>query len=101
VIRLGRKINVGYRNGLALNNLPFEVGGITHSLATAPVWTKEMIEARTEAMVKLLSEANKLPGELAGTPCIPWLNDSGRCLQSARLDESGNVTVSNCIESYR
>lgn len=60
---LGRKIDVGYRNGLALNNLPFEVSGTTHTLATAPVWTKEMIGARTEAMVKLLLEANKLPGE--------------------------------------
>jgi len=60
---LGHKINIGYLNGLALNNLPFVLGDITLSLATAPIWSAEMIEARTEAMVNLLLRANKLPGE--------------------------------------
>ncbi|HCJ35047.1 MAG TPA: hypothetical protein DHV65_12220, partial [Ktedonobacter sp.] len=60
---LGHKINIGYRNGLALNNLPFMLGDNTFSLATAPTWSAEMIEARTKAMVNLLLEANKLPGE--------------------------------------
>jgi Protein of unknown function DUF262/Protein of unknown function (DUF1524) len=60
---LGHKINIGYRNGLALNNLPFEANGNTSTLATATTWSAAMIEARTNAMVKLLIEANKLPGE--------------------------------------
>lgn len=60
---LGYKINIGYRNGLALNNLPFLLGDTTLSLATATTWPTEMIEARTKAMVNLLLEANKLPGE--------------------------------------
>lgn len=60
---LGHKINIGYRNGLALNNLPFAFGDTTFSLATAPTWSAELIEARTKAMVELLLEANKLPGE--------------------------------------
>lgn len=60
---LGHKINIGYRNGLALNNLRFEMGGNTCTLASATTWTAEGIEARTKAMVTLLIEANKLPGE--------------------------------------
>jgi hypothetical protein len=32
---LGHKIKIGYRNGLALNNLPFESGHNTLTLATA------------------------------------------------------------------
>jgi uncharacterized protein with ParB-like and HNH nuclease domain len=60
---LGHKINIGYRNGLALNNLRFEMGGSNCTLANATTWTAEAIEARTRAMVTLLIEANKLPGE--------------------------------------
>jgi Protein of unknown function (DUF1524) len=60
---LGHKINIGYRNGMALNNLPFMLGANTVTLATATTWSAEMIEARTKAMVELLLEANKLPGE--------------------------------------
>jgi hypothetical protein len=56
----GKKI--GYQNGLALNNLPFNVNGARYSLADAPKWTEELIEARRDAMVKLLIEANKLLG---------------------------------------
>lgn len=51
---LGHKINIGYRNGLALNSLSFTVQGKQHSLASAPQWTAEMIEARTNRMVDLL-----------------------------------------------
>lgn len=60
---LGHRINIGYRNGLALNNLPFMFADNELSLATAPAWSAEMIEARTKTMVTLLLEANKLPGE--------------------------------------
>jgi hypothetical protein len=64
---LGHKINIGYRNGLALNNLPFAVvegdGFQASSLAMAGTWSAAMIHARTKAMVDLLIEATKLPGE--------------------------------------
>ena len=60
---LGHKINIGYGNGLALNNLVFDLAGTSYALATAPAWSAEMIEARTRAMVDLLVEANRLPGE--------------------------------------
>jgi hypothetical protein len=60
---LGQKINIGYRNGLALNNLGFQWNGSTYSLASAPSWSAEMIQARTEAIVRLLINANRLPGE--------------------------------------
>ena len=60
---LGHRINIGYGNGLALNNLPFGVGAGTWTLATAPEWSAEAIAARTTAMVAPLVEANKLPGE--------------------------------------
>lgn len=51
---LGHSINIGYRNGLALNTLPFKVGGKSLTLASAPKWTAQMIEARTNCMVDLL-----------------------------------------------
>ncbi len=52
---LGHKINIGYGNGLALNNLPFQInGGKELSLAKAPQWTADMIEARTNRMVEML-----------------------------------------------
>ncbi len=60
---LGHKINIGYRNGLALNKLPFRRGGRTLSLADAPEWTVEMIESRTKAMIELIVKANALSGE--------------------------------------
>jgi len=75
---LGHKINIGYRNGLALNNLPFQICDNTLTLATATTWSSEMIEARTKAMVNLLIEANKLPGEEAlSTGSEPVLADFG------------------------
>lgn len=51
---LGHKINIGYRNGLALNNLSFACEGSHFNLATAPKWTTALIEARTNRMVELL-----------------------------------------------
>ena len=38
---LGEKINIGYKNGLALNALPFNVDGEELSLADAPNWDVE------------------------------------------------------------
>jgi hypothetical protein len=63
---LGHRINIGYRNGLALNNLPFEASGTGYTLATVPAWSEDMIEARTKVMVNLLIEANRLPGDIEG-----------------------------------
>jgi Protein of unknown function DUF262/Protein of unknown function (DUF1524) len=60
---LGHKINIGYQNGLALNNLQFTYDGRRHTLADAPSWSPEMIRARTDVMVELLLEQNKLPRE--------------------------------------
>lgn len=51
---LGHQINIGYRNRLALNELTFEVNGEELSLATAPTWTIDMIQARTERMVDIV-----------------------------------------------
>jgi hypothetical protein len=62
---LGHKINIGYQNRLWLNSLPFSVNGKTESLATAPYWNEELIEARTATLVKTVINANLLPGESA------------------------------------
>tara|TARA_R110002073_G_scaffold118918_5_gene259349 strand:+ start:302753 stop:304666 length:1914 start_codon:yes stop_codon:yes gene_type:complete len=53
---LGHKINIGYQNGLGLNNLKFNVSDQELSLSSAPVWTTEMINARTNAMVDMIVE---------------------------------------------
>ena len=60
---LGYKINIGYKNGLALNNLTFETDTGTVGLADAPFWNAEMIEARTKLMADMVVRANLLPGE--------------------------------------
>ena len=60
----GHQIKIGYRNGLVLNSLEFDVGGEAFSLATAPRWDAGMIEARTTRMVDLFANATLLPGEM-------------------------------------
>jgi hypothetical protein len=60
---LGHKINIGYQNGLALNSLPFKTKAGKYSLANAPTWNAEMIEARTRLMVDMVADANLLPGD--------------------------------------
>ena len=60
---LGHKINIGYKNGLALNNLEFEIHGKEMNLANAPAWKEEAIVARTKVMADLLIELYKFPGE--------------------------------------
>lgn len=59
---LGHKINIGYQNGLALNKLTFAVDGRRLSLADAPKWTAEMIEARTNRMVDILMDMYAFDG---------------------------------------
>ena len=51
---LGVTVDIGYRNGLALNRLAFDVDGNNTSLAEADRWTAAHIEARTQTMVDLL-----------------------------------------------
>jgi uncharacterized protein with ParB-like and HNH nuclease domain len=60
---LGHKIDIGYRNHLFLNSLEFKIKTGQYSLADAPQWNAEMIEARTKVMVGMIAEANLLPGE--------------------------------------
>ena len=61
---LGHKINIGYQNGLRLNNLQFTHEGRRHTLANAPSWSAEMIKARTDVIVDLLLQPqNRLPRE--------------------------------------
>jgi len=60
---LGEKISIGYKNGLYLNSLKFEVNDANSSLSTAAEWTKEHIDARNEAMVEKLCEIYRFDGE--------------------------------------
>ena len=50
----GLVVDIGYRNGLALNRLTFEIDGSVTSLAEADRWTAAHIEARTVAMADRL-----------------------------------------------
>ena len=59
---LGHKINIGYRNGLALNKLTFVTDGQQLSLADAPKWTTDMIDARTNCMVDMLMKMYTFEG---------------------------------------
>lgn len=61
---LGHRINIGYRNGLALNNLPFEVGKKRFCLADVPRWGAAEIESRTEAMMVRLVQLYRFHGEV-------------------------------------
>lgn len=51
---LGYKINIGYKNGLSLNNFDFEYQGKTTNLAKIKEWNESSIEARNNAMVEAL-----------------------------------------------
>jgi len=60
---LGYKINIGYQNGLFLNSLKFNTKAGKLSLADAPHWNVEMINARTKCLVDMVTETNLLPGD--------------------------------------
>lgn len=60
---LGRKIEIGYKNGLALNNFEFDLEGSKYSLSNAPEWTIDYIEARNNEMVKQLVTLFAFEGE--------------------------------------
>lgn len=51
---LGYKINIGYKNGLSLNNIEFEYKGNPTSLGKIKDWTEESIESRNDIMVDTL-----------------------------------------------
>ena len=57
------EIHIGFGNGLGLNKLAFKVSGGNYSLANAPEWTEQSIEARTNAMTKLLLKKYKFDSE--------------------------------------
>ena len=48
---LGYKINIGYKNGLSLNEFPFTINGEKTSLAEVDEWTEDSIIARNDAIV--------------------------------------------------
>ena len=51
---LGHMLNIGYKNGLALNNFPFEGPDGMTSLAGVAEWTEDAMIARGASMVKAL-----------------------------------------------
>lgn len=59
----GTQISIGYKNGLALNNIPFSVNGNEVTLATADRWTLDHIKARNAVMVDMLIQLFKFDGE--------------------------------------
>lgn len=59
----GSSIDIGFRNGLGLNNIPFFVDGKEMSLATADKWNLEYIKARNIVLVNLLTQLFKFDNE--------------------------------------
>jgi len=51
---LGYKINIGYKNGLSLNNFTFPINGEETNLAKIEKWTETSIKERNNAMVNVL-----------------------------------------------
>ena len=60
---LGVPIHVGYQNGLALNNIEYEIKNKPFTLATAEELTVEHIEARTKVIVDHLLKLFAFEGE--------------------------------------
>jgi hypothetical protein len=59
----GNKIYIGYKNGLALNQIKYRVNGKAYTLASAPDWNQAHIEARNKVMVDMLVKLFKFEGE--------------------------------------
>ena len=59
----GMQISIGYKNGLALNNIPFAVNGKVVTLATADQWAIEHVKARNTVMVDMLTQLFKFEQE--------------------------------------
>lgn len=58
---LGHLLTIGYQNGLAMNNLSFAYSDSTANLANVATWNEQTIKDRTEVMVNMLLEINRLP----------------------------------------
>jgi uncharacterized protein with ParB-like and HNH nuclease domain len=50
----GNPITIGYQNGMVINNIEFRTNRGTFTLANAPEWKAEMIEARNNVMVEMI-----------------------------------------------
>ena len=59
----GVKINIGYQNGLHLNNIEFNPGKGSTSLARTSVWNGEHIEARGKVLISKAIELLKFEDE--------------------------------------
>lgn len=59
----GSTIEIGYKNGLWLNNIPFLVDGKEMSLANADKWNLDFIKARNDKIVELITQLFKFPNE--------------------------------------
>ena len=62
-LSLNHKINIGYKNGLALNNIEFKVKNKKMTLANAIAWKPEIIISRTNMMVDMLLNIYKFSDE--------------------------------------
>jgi hypothetical protein len=51
---LGHQINIGYKNGLSLNNFQFSINKKMTSLSAIDKWTKNSIKERNKAIVSVL-----------------------------------------------
>ena len=59
----GQKMDIGYKNGLYLNELLFNVDDSEDSLSKAEVWTKDYIESRNVRMAELVCDQFRFVGE--------------------------------------
>lgn len=59
----GSAIEIGYKNGLGLNNIPFTIDGKQMSLATADIWNLDYIKARNSVLVDMLAKLFKFDSE--------------------------------------
>lgn len=59
----GSSIEIGYKNNLSLNNIPFTVEGKIQTLAIADKWNLDYIKARNEVMVDRLLQLFKFANE--------------------------------------
>lgn len=59
----GDSIQIGYKNGLALNNIPFKVDGKEITLSNADKWVLDYIKSRNIVIVDLLTRLFKFENE--------------------------------------
>lgn len=60
----GNKIYIGYKNGLALNNINFKLNGVDTTLSISTQWKKEYIQSRNKQMVDMLLQLFKFENEV-------------------------------------